>query len=146
MSEVPSTVSIIIADDDVDDQLMIREALEEARVSNPIVVVSDGRELLDFLQKEIAGGASTQSFLILLDLNMPGMDGREALAEMKADNRLKRVPVVVLTTSDAEEDIFNTYDLGVSSFVVKPLTFDKLVEVMEKLTSYWLQVVQIPTV
>jgi CheY-like chemotaxis protein len=139
-------LTILLADDDADDRMMAAEALEEALVKNPLVCVEDGVELLDYLfgtgQYEYPRPAPPG--LILLDLNMPRVDGREALARIKADPGLRRIPIVILTTSQAEEDIFRTYDLGVNSFVTKPVTFTELVDVMALLGQYWLEVVELP--
>ncbi len=140
-------ITILIADDDADDRLIAQEALEEARLTNPLHFVEDGEDLLDYLYRR--GTYSTLSDmplpgLILLDLNMPRKDGREALMEIKADSTLRRIPIVVLTTSKAEEDILRTYNLGVSSFIVKPVAFESLVEVMKILTRYWFEIVELP--
>ena len=141
------SITILMADDDADDRLMAQEALEEARVANELHCVEDGEELLDYLYRRGKYAALHQALLpglILLDLNMPKKDGREALQEIKADPVLRRIPVVVLTTSKAEEDILRTYDLGVSSFIVKPVTFSSFVEVMQTVTRYWFEIVELP--
>ena len=138
-----SQVTIVLADDDEDDRLMAREALAANRLTNPLHEVGDGVELLDYLNDLVATGSALPG-LILLDLNMPRMDGREALSAIKSSPELRHIPVVVLTTSRAEEDIFRTYDLGVNSFVTKPVTFTGLVDVMHELGHYWLQMVQLP--
>lgn len=132
-------VTILIADDDPEDRQLIQEALQESRLLNDVHFVCDGEELMDYLQK-----CGTLPGLILLDLNMPRKDGREALLEIKGDPRLKRIPVVVLTTSKAEEDIYRTYNLGVNSFITKPVMFTRLVEVMRDLGRYWFEVVELP--
>jgi len=140
-------VCILMAEDDEDDALLAREALAESRVTNRLVVVSDGAELMDYLQHRGAyadRASAPRPGLILLDLNMPRMDGREALAAIKADPDLRRIPVVVLTTSDAEEDIIRTYDIGASGYITKPVTFEGLTRVMESLGNYWLQIVHLP--
>jgi CheY-like chemotaxis protein len=140
-------VTILMADDDEDDRLLARDALRAERLANDLRFVVDGEELLDYLQRRgafAAPGSAPQPDIILLDLNMPRKDGREALIEIKADPRLRRIPVVVLTTSQAEEDIVRSYDLGVSSFITKPVTFDGLVKVMRTLGEYWFQVVVLP--
>jgi len=140
-------IMILMADDDADDRLMAQEALEESRLINILDFVEDGEELMDYLSRQgrYAGLSETAlPGLILLDLNMPKKDGREALKEIKADPRLRRIPVVVLTTSKAEEDIYRTYDLGVNSFITKPVTFDALVDVMKTLKKYWFEVVELP--
>lgn len=139
-------ISLLIADDDPDDRLLAEEALVESRLANGMHFVEDGEQLLDFLNRR--GMYADQNLprpgLILLDLNMPRKDGREALQEIKADPNLRRIPVVVLTTSKAEEDILRTYDLGVNSFIVKPVTFEQLVEVMRALGRYWFEIVELP--
>jgi len=127
--------------------MLAREALAESRLANHLHVVGDGEELLQFLRHEGAYAdppISPRPGLILLDLNMPRKDGREALREMKADPNLRSIPVVVLTTSQAEEDIVRTYDLGVSSYISKPVSFDGLVEVMRVLGRYWFEIVELP--
>jgi CheY-like chemotaxis protein len=140
------SITILMADDDADDQLMAREAMEEAGLTNVLKFVEDGEELLDYLRRTGAYAdpdSAPRPGLILLDLNMPRMDGREALREIKADPELRRIPVVVLTTSKSEEDILRTYDLGVNSFITKPVTFEGLVEVMKQLAHYWFEIVQV---
>jgi len=147
MSHEGIPITILVADDDPDDRLLLQDALREARLRNGVAFVNDGVELMDYLNRrgdyeDLAG--SPYPGLILLDLNMPRKDGREALKEIKSDAQFRRIPVVVLTTSKAEEDIFRTYDLGVNSFIVKPVTFDSLVDIMRTVTSYWLQIVSLP--
>lgn len=145
MSKSPKSIHLLMADDDADDRQMTREALEESRVLNDIGFVEDGEQLMDYLHQRGRYAKGTQRpDLILLDLNMPRKDGREALAEIKSDPALRQIPVVVLTTSKAEEDIFRSYDLGVNSYVTKPVTFQGLVEVMRGLGNYWVQLVQLP--
>jgi CheY-like chemotaxis protein len=140
-------ITILMADDDPDDRLLVQDAFDEIRLDNPLVFVEDGIELLDYLHRR---GAYTHLAgtplpgLILLDLNMPKKDGREALKEIKQDPALRTIPVVILTTSNAEEDILRTYDLGTNSFIVKPVTFDKLVEIIRKVTQYWFEIVRLP--
>lgn len=133
-------LTILLADDDPDDRMLAAEALAEAEVSNQLICVEDGAELLDYLMGSgaFADDPPPLPGLILLDLNMPRVDGREALAKIKSDPALRRIPVVVLTTSQAEEDVFRTYDLGVNSFITKPISFDELVAVMALLGQYWL--------
>ena len=140
-------ITILMADDDPEDCQLTREALEEARLANDMRFVEDGEELMDYLYRRGKyTELSTSPFpgLILLDLNMPRKDGREALGEIKADSDLRRIPIVVLTTSKAEEDIYRTYDLGVNSFITKPVTFEGLVEVMKALAEYWFEIVELP--
>jgi len=140
-------ITILLADDDEEDRTMTEEALNEGRLANDVRFVADGEELLDYLfhRGDFANGHQAPApGLILLDLNMPKKDGREALAEIKADPRLRHIPVVVLTTSKAEEDIVRSYDLGVNSFITKPVTFDGLVEAMSVFTQYWFEIVALP--
>lgn len=138
MSE-PSKVPILIADDDPEDRQLIKEALEESRLLNEIEFVADGEALIEYLEKQ-----QRLPGLILLDLNMPRKDGREALKEIKSHPRFKQIPVVVLTTSKAEEDIYRTYNLGVNSFITKPVTFTALVEIMRGIGRYWFEIVELP--
>jgi CheY-like chemotaxis protein len=141
-------VTILMADDDEEDCELTRDALQDARLANEMRFVYDGQELLDYLRREGAyadpSADAPRPGIILLDLNMPKMDGREALAEIKSDASLRRIPVVVLTTSKDEEDVLRTYDLGVNSFITKPVTFAGLVEVMRTWTRYWLEIVELP--
>lgn len=140
-------ITILLADDDPDDRKLTQDAFAENRLINKLDCVEDGEELMDYLHrrgkysnliKEPLPG------LILLDLNMPRKDGREALKEIKTDPDLRRIPIVVLTTSQAEEDIVRTYDLGVNSYVTKPVTFKSLVELVKVLGRYWFEVVELP--
>lgn len=140
-------ILILMADDDPEDIEIAREALASARLANTLHVVGDGEELLDYLNrrgKYQDPASSPRPGLILLDLNMPKMDGREALSEIKANEDLRRIPVVVLTTSSAEEDIYRSYDLGVSGYITKPVSFASLVDAMSQLGSYWFELVQLP--
>lgn len=138
-------IVILLADDDEEDRMLAADALEESRVVNDLRFVEDGEELLDYLyhRGRFAENSPTPG-LILLDLNMPRKDGREALREIKADPDLRRIPVVVLTTSKAEEDIYRTYDLGANSFITKPVSFDGLVAVMRDIGRYWIEIVELP--
>lgn len=149
MSPVPRPITILLADDDADDRMLAKDALKESRLMNELRCVENGEELMDYLQRRGAyadPAASPTPGLILLDLNMPRKDGREALREIKGDPNLRHIPVVVLTTSKAEEDIYRTYDLGVNSFITKPVTFDGLVNVMRALGAYWFEIVELPPV
>lgn len=136
-----------MADDSEDDRFLAREALKESRVLNDLREVEDGEELMQYLHR-LGSFADPESSprpgLILLDLNMPRKNGREALQEIKADARLRRIPVVVLTTSEDEADVVQSYDLGVSSFITKPVSFEALVEVMKTIGKYWIEIVSIP--
>ncbi len=147
MEDTAKPITILMADDDEDDRLMTKEALEESKVANDIRFVTDGEELLDYLYrrgKYSDPEKSPRPGLILLDLNMPRKDGREALREIKADPDLRQIPVVILTTSKDEEDIIRSYDLGVNSFITKPVSFEGLVYVINTLAQYWFQIVQLP--
>lgn len=140
-------IVILMADDDADDCLLTKRAMEMSRVLNELRIVADGEELMDYLLQR--GQFSDPALaprpgLILLDLNMPRKDGREALQEIKAHPSLHRIPVVVLTTSKAEEDIFRSYDLGANSYITKPVTFERLVELMNTLGTYWIEFVELP--
>ncbi len=147
MNNRKNAVTILMAEDDPDDRLLIKEALVESQLVNPIQFVGNGEELLDYLNRR-GQYRNRRRFprpgVILLDLNMPKKDGREALQEIKADPKLRQIPVVVLTTSTAEEDIVRTYDLGANSFISKPVTFEGLVKVMKSLGHYWLEIVELP--
>jgi len=148
MTNSPKPITILVADDDADDRMMIKEALEENRLANNLHFVENGIELMDYLQrrgKYESLQASPRPGLILLDLNMPKKDGREALKDIKSDPDLRGIPVVVLTTSKAEEDIYRTYNLGVNSFITKPVTFDSLVTITKELGRYWFEIVELPT-
>jgi two-component system, response regulator len=138
--------TILIADDDADDRMMIKEALEENNFSHDMRFVQDGEELMDYLHQR--GKYFTEKVLrpnlIILDLNMPKVDGREALSHIKSNATLKRIPVIVLTTSRAEEDIVRTYDLGVNSFICKPDRYDDLVIVAREINNYWFSTVALP--
>jgi two-component system response regulator len=136
-----------MADDDPDDRQMTQEAFAESRLANDLRFVQDGVELMDYLQRRgryADPASSPRPGLILLDLNMPRKDGREALAEIKADLRLRNIRVVILTTSKAEEDILRSYHLSAASYVMKPVTFEAMVEIVRTLGKYWLEIVELP--
>lgn len=141
------SIVILMADDDPEDVMLARDALAESRLANVMNTVQDGEELLDYLHQRGRYNAQNapRPGLILLDLNMPRLDGREALARIKSDPSLRRIPVVVLTTSKAEEDVFRSYDLGANSYITKPVTFDSLVNVVRNLAEYWFGIVMLPT-
>ena len=147
MNAARQPITILMADDDPDDRLMTQEAFAECRLHNPLQFVTDGEELLDYLNRRCRYDDDTaypMPGLVLLDLNMPRKDGREVLREIKADPRLRSIPVVILTTSKAEEDVVRSYRDGVNSFISKPVTFAALLEVVQTLGKYWLQVVDLP--
>lgn len=145
-SRIP--VTILLCDDDEEDRRLTQQALEKAHVSNTVESVEDGEQLLDYLYQRgaYAGetGAAPRPGLILLDLNMPKMDGREALKIIKSDPTLRDIPVVILTTSSFDQDILRSYELGVNSFITKPVTFTGLVDAMNVLGRYWLEIVELP--
>jgi CheY-like chemotaxis protein len=143
-------ITILVCDDDEDDRMLTQQALEDAHISNSVRFVEDGEQLLDYLYQRgaYAGetGKAPRPGLILLDLNMPKLDGREALKTIKDDPTLSDIPVVVLSTSRLDEDVARSYQLGVNSFITKPVTFTGLVEAMNVLGRYWLEIVELPPV
>lgn len=149
MSKPAHEVVILMADDDDDDFLLTQKALKESKLLNTLSRVKDGEELIDYLKRrgEYADKADEykRPGVILLDLNMPRKDGREALKEIKSDPELSDIPIVVFTTSKAEEDVYRSYQLGVNSFITKPVTFENLIQVMQTLGKYWFEIVELPT-
>lgn len=142
-----ASIVIVMADDDEDDILLTQKALRQGKLLNELYCVRDGEELLDYLlhRGEYTDvSKAPRPGVILLDLNMPRKDGREALKEIKANPDLKDIPIVVFTTSKAEEDIYRSYKLGVNSFITKPVTFERLIEVMQMLGKYWFEIVTLP--
>lgn len=137
---------IMITDDDPDDRLLAKEAFAENKLENTLVFTEDGEDLMNYLngRGKYEGMEIAIPDLILLDLNMPRKDGREVLMELKKDPQLKRIPVVVLTTSKSDEDIVNSYDLGVNSFITKPVTFESLVDAIRNMGNYWFKLVSLP--
>jgi Response regulator containing a CheY-like receiver domain and an HTH DNA-binding domain len=147
MNKKGNAITILLADDDPDDRMLAKEAFVESRLRNRLEMVEDGEELMDYLQnrgKHSGLNKKPKPDLILLDLNMPRKDGREALKEIKSSPELRRIPIVVLTTSKADEDVIRTYDLGVNSFITKPVTFEALVDVLTALGKYWFEIVELP--
>lgn len=143
----PKRIVIVMADDDHEDREFAREAFEESRLVNDFRTVGDGVELLEYLRREGAyaePGAAPRPGLILLDLQMPRLDGFQTLEQIRADPSLARIPVVVMTTSGADEDIARSYDAGANSYVRKPITFEGLVEAIRALGRYWLEIVELP--
>lgn len=139
-------ITILMADDDEDDRDLARDALEGTQLGDRMEFVSDGQDLIDYLRHDGAYAEATtpRPSIILLDLNMPRKDGREALAELKADESLRQIPVVILTTSSDEVDVQNAYDLGASSYITKPVTHSQLMDVMQMVARYWSEVVELP--
>jgi len=144
MTKAPAPIDILLVEDDPGDVLMTREAFEHHKIRNALHVVSDGVEALEFLNREGGFGEAPRPGLILLDLNLPRKDGRELLGEIKRDPRLRTIPVVVLTTSEAEEDILRSYELHANAYVTKPVDFEKFTEVVRKIDDFWVTVVQLP--
>jgi len=148
MSTDKSGIVILMADDDDDDYLLTRKALDESKLLNQLKRVRDGEELIEYLRLEgdYKGKAAEcpRPGVILLDLNMPRKDGREALRDIKSDPDLQDIPIVVFTTSKAEEDVYKSYKLGVNSFITKPVTFENLIQVMKTLGKYWFEIVELP--
>ena len=146
-TKAPQSITILMAEDDPEDRMLTLEGFQESRLANDLRFVEDGEQLMDYLQRRgrFADPAlSPRPGLILLDLNMPRKDGREALAEIKAHPELRSIPIVVLTTSKAEEDIMRSYDLGANSYITKPVTFGGLVDILRTLGLYWFEIVNLP--
>ncbi len=139
MKAVP--ITILMADDDSDDRELTRDAFQESHLANDLRFVEDGEELLEYLRGQGKYLDAPRPSLILLDLNMPRKDGREALKEIKSDPRLRNIPVIVLTTSEAEEDIYKSYDLGANSYIRKPVTFEALLTIIRTIERYWFEIV-----
>jgi len=140
-------ITILMADDDADDRALTKEALEEGHLINTIRFVEHGEELIEYLKRTgryAPPADAPRPGLILLDLNMPRKDGRAVLKEIKSDPDLRTIPVVVLTTSKADEDVYRSYDLGVNSYIVKPVTFEALVDILQTLEKYWFEIVELP--
>jgi CheY-like chemotaxis protein len=147
MTDHSKSAILLMADDDPDDCLLVQRALEDNRIANKIRFVTDGEDLLAYLRRTgrySDPATSPRPSLILLDLNMPRLDGREALKTMKSDPALKSIPVIVLTTSKAEEDVFRSYQSGANSYIMKPITFEGLVDVMKGLKRFWFEIVELP--
>ncbi len=146
MKYTSQTITILTAEDDPDDCVLVQDAFRESGQNDQLYFVEDGIQLMQYLRRQdsyAAPQAAPRPDLILLDLNMPRKDGRESLAEIKADPNLRGIPVVVLTTSSAEEDVLRTYDLGAAGYITKPDTFQRLVEIVKGLKRYWFEVVEL---
>ncbi len=140
----PKMIDILLVEDSPTDVLIAREALSEAKIINEIHVAEDGVEALDFLHQRGKFASAPRPDLILLDLNLPRKNGREVLAEIKADDSLKHIPVVVLTTSSAEEDVLKSYNLHANCYVVKPVEFNSFVKAVQSIQQFWFSVVTLP--
>jgi two-component system response regulator len=144
LAEAVRPIEVLLVEDDEGDVLMTREALAEGRIVNRLSVAGDGVEALDYLRR---GGRHTDAVrpdLILLDLNLPKRDGRQVLSEIKGDPELRRIPVIVLTTSEAEEDVLRSYDLHANAYVTKPVDFDRFVDVIRQIDDFFVSVVRLP--
>jgi CheY-like chemotaxis protein len=144
MSDSLSVIDVLLVEDDPGDALMTQEAFEHHKIRNSLHIVRDGVEALQFLRREGEHANAPRPGLILLDLNLPRMDGREVLAEVKADQRFRSIPVVVLTTSEAEEDILRSYNLHANAYVTKPVDFDRFIEVVRQIDDFFVTVVKLP--
>ena len=137
-------IEVLLVEDDPGDVLMTREAFADNKVANTLHVVNDGTEAMEFLNKQGEHADAPTPDLILLDLNLPRMDGREVLAAVKQDPTLRQIPVVVLTTSEAEEDVLRSYDLHANAFVTKPVDFERFIEVIRQIDEFFVSVVRLP--
>lgn len=147
MGKRSKPITILMADDDPDDRAMTKEAFAESCLGNDLRFVEDGEELLDYLNRRGKYSDPAKSpfpSILLLDLNMPRKDGREALKELKADPRFRTIRVIIMTTSKAEEDVIRMYNLSAASYITKPVTFEGLIEVVKALGKYWLEIVELP--
>ncbi|MFD6136762.1 response regulator [Isoptericola sp. NPDC056618] len=144
MTDQQTGIEVLLVEDDPGDVLMTREAFDEHKVANRLSVVADGVSAMAFLRKEGEHAQAPTPDLILLDLNLPRMDGREVLAAVKADERLKHIPVVVLTTSEAEEDVLRSYSLHANAYVTKPVDFDRFIQVVRQIDDFFVTVVRLP--
>jgi CheY-like chemotaxis protein len=144
MNENLNVISVLLVEDDPGDVVLIREAFEHNKLYNTLHVVSDGVQALEFLRGEGEHAGAPRPDLVLLDLNLPRKDGREVLAEVKADPNLRTIPIVVLTTSEAEEDIVRSYDLHANAYVTKPVDFERFIEVVRQIDDFFVSVVKLP--
>lgn len=144
MTSAQRVIDVLLVEDDPGDVLMTREAFEDHKLANELHVVSDGVEAMDFLHRRGEHASAPRPDLILLDLNLPKMDGREVLTAVKSDPDLGAIPVVVLTTSEAEEDVLRSYALHASAYVTKPVDFDRFISVVQKIDDFFVGVVKLP--
>jgi CheY-like chemotaxis protein len=140
----PDPIEVLLVEDDPGDVLLIREAFEDNKVANRLHVVADGVEALNFMRRQGEHAEAPRPDLVLLDLNLPRKDGREVLAEVKNDEALRTIPVVVLTTSQAEEDVLRSYDLHANAYVTKPVDFERFIEVVRQIDDFFVTVVRLP--
>jgi CheY-like chemotaxis protein len=144
LAEAVRPVEVLLVEDDEGDVLMTREALDEGKVLSRLTVVCDGVEAVAYLRREAQYAGAPRPDLVLLDLNLPRRDGRQVLEEVKADPELRRIPVVVLTTSEAEEDVLHSYDLHANAYVTKPVDFERFVEVIRQIDEFFISVARLP--
>lgn len=144
LAEAVRPIEVLLVEDDEGDVLMTREALDEGKVINNLSVVGDGVEALEYLRRTGPYASATRPDLVLLDLNLPKRDGRQVLRDIKSDPELRRIPVVVLTTSEAEEDVLRSYDLHANAYVTKPVDFDRFVQVIQQIDDFFISVVRLP--
>jgi CheY-like chemotaxis protein len=144
MSPKTKPVEILLVEDDPGDVLITREAIESSKLANNLNVVSNGEEALAYLRQESPYERAARPGLVLLDLNLPRLDGREVLAEVKADPDLRRIPIVILTTSSADEDIIRSYDLHANAYVTKPVDFDQFMSVVRQIDEFFISIVTLP--
>ena len=144
MNATPKVIDVLLVEDDPGDVLMTREAFEDNKVANRLAVVSDGVSAMEYLRKEGPYADAPTPDLVLLDLNLPRMDGREVLQALKQDDQLRRIPVVVLTTSEAEEDVLRSYSLHANAYVTKPVDFDRFIDVVRQIDDFFVSVVRLP--
>jgi len=144
MTETAKLIDILLVEDDPGDVMLVREAFEDHKLRNQLHCVGDGEQALAFLRKEGEYAAAPTPDLVLLDLNLPRMDGRQVLAEVKADESLRSIPIVVLTTSEAEEDILRSYELHANAYVSKPVDFERFVQVVRQIDDFFVSVVKLP--
>jgi two-component system, chemotaxis family, response regulator Rcp1 len=143
-TDIGRPAEVLLVEDSPGDVRLTREALKEGKVRNNLSVVSDGVEAMEFLRREGQYADAPRPDIVLLDLNMPRKDGREVLAEMKSDETLKRIPVVILTTSEAEQDILRTYDLHANCYLTKPVDLEQFISIVKSVEDFWLTIVQLP--
>lgn len=144
MNPEPSAVEILLVEDNPGDVKLTRKALEQANLENNLHVANNGVEAMKFLQNEAGHADAPRPDLVLLDLNMPKMDGQDVLAEMKEDDELSRIPVVILTSSESEEDVVKSYDLNANAYLTKPVDYNGFIDIVDSLENFWLQVVKFP--
>jgi len=139
-----NSIEILLVEDSPGDQRLTKEALKEGKINNNLYIVEDGEEAIAFLRKQEPFKKVPKPDLILLDLNLPKMNGQEVLKIIKADEKLKRIPVVILTTSQADEDILNAYNLNANCYITKPVDFDQFIHVVNKIQEFWFTIVKLP--